>query len=134
MCCAAPLRLPVPVPVPVLCRCGSDLSAFVVCCVQGFWGLFCERVREVCTATSCQNGGTCFQSGNRISCACTCGYAGTFCEVAASNFNPAAALTFSAGGGVGYRLDFCSNNNPCQNGGSCYNAVNGQTFQCSCKV
>jgi hypothetical protein len=115
---------------------GQDIAAppYQCSCPPGYWGVFCERVREVCSASSCQNGGTCLDfGGNRIRCVCTCGYAGERCEVAASNFNPAAALTFSAGGGVGYRLDFCTNS-PCQNGGSCLNSLDGQGFGCLCKV
>ena len=37
-------------------------------------------IGQLCTATPCQNGGTCLESGNSRTCDCIAGYTGEDCE------------------------------------------------------
>lgn len=105
-------------------------------CTAGWAGAMCEIAVEQCTATTCSNGGVCIQSGysSKLSCSCPCGYAGERCEIMATNVNADSIAQYSnnGAGGVGYRLEFCSQE-PCQNGGTCVHTLNGQGFNCQCK-
>jgi hypothetical protein len=109
-------------------------------CNSNYTGIRCETPVMTCANTPnyCQNNGICLSTGGtrdgaKPGCICPCGYAGDRCELMAGNANAAGLTLLSgSGGGVGYRLDFCSGA-PCQNGGSCYNTPNGQNFICICK-
>jgi len=117
------------VALPYTCQCNSNYT-----------GIRCETPRITCANTPnfCQNGGLCIagvttMDGQRPTCICPCGFAGDNCELQASNADRnSLSMLSNVNGGVGYRLDFCSNS-PCQNGGTCYNAMNGQSFICICK-
>lgn len=100
----------------------------------GYMGQMCEQLVERCTADTCKNGGHCFNSNVGPSCSCPCGYAGDRCEIMATNVNAdsVAQLSNNGAGGVGYRLEFCSQA-PCQNGGTCFHTNDGQNFECHCK-
>jgi hypothetical protein len=109
-------------------------------CNANYTGIRCETPKVTCANSPnyCQNGGNCVAvggavDGSRPGCICPCGFAGDRCELQASNSDRNSLLMLSnVNGGVGYRLDFCSNA-PCQNGGTCYNSMNGQGFLCICK-
>jgi len=104
-------------------------------CAAGFFGQYCENTIQLCGPNACLNNGVCSNSNNqRITCACPCGYAGDRCELMAANADAESLASFAGNGrgGVGYHLDFCSNN-PCVNDGTCLGLPNGQEFFCACK-
>ena len=43
-------------------------------------------IGQLCTATPCQNGGTCLESGNSRTCDCIAGYTGEDCETGGELF------------------------------------------------
>jgi len=97
----------------------------------------CETQTTWCSANpatpTCQNGGYCYNSTTGYQCSCPCGFAGTSCEIAASNIRTASVMQFASDGygGIGYRLALCQGQ--CQNGGTCLTLLNGQNFYCACK-
>ena len=43
-------------------------------------------IGQLCTATPCQNGGTCLETGNNRTCDCVAGYTGQDCETGGQLF------------------------------------------------
>lgn len=91
-------------------------------CALGYTGATCSDCRagyssgvdgctldQVCTATSCANGGTCTTTSGRVSCQCATGFSGAFCEVA---------------------MQTCAQNNPCSSHGGCLDQ--GGIARCAC--
>jgi len=108
----------------------SYKEPFQCICPVGYYGDNCELTTNptaTCTATTCQNGGTCMNLSNGPVCACPCGYAGDTCEITAVN------RLINGVVGIGARMDFCSAGVNCQNGGTCLNTPEGQGFSCACK-
>ncbi|XP_019639764.1 PREDICTED: fibropellin-1-like [Branchiostoma belcheri] len=69
---------------------------------------FCARDVHVCSSAPCQNGATCQDGANSLTCRCAPGYTGLHCET---------------------NIDECSSD-PCQNGAVCQDGVNSFTCQC----
>jgi len=61
-----------------------------------------------CTASSCLNGGSCYNTGNDFICLCKPQFSGPTCALQSPVTTP----------------------NPCQNGGSCFK--HGNSFVCVC--
>ena len=79
-------------------------------CSEGYTGETCEiLINDPCENSPCQNSGTCVvESGTDFSCICADGFMGSDC---------------------GIDIDECATE-PCLNGGSCVDGVNG--FSCEC--
>jgi hypothetical protein len=108
-------------------------EAYMCQCATGFYGATCEATTDpskvVCPAENpCSNGGTCFVKPGKkyYQCGCPCGYSGHRCQIEASN------RLFNGVVGIGGRMRFCSNGVSCQNGGTCFDDKNGQSFGCTC--
>ncbi|XP_066275117.1 fibropellin-1-like [Branchiostoma lanceolatum] len=69
---------------------------------------FCARDVYVCNNSPCQNGATCQDGTNSLTCRCTPGYTGAFCET---------------------DIDECASS-PCLGGGTCVDHVN--SYSCVC--
>ncbi|CAF1211592.1 unnamed protein product [Adineta steineri] len=79
-----------------------------------------------CTASLCQNGGTCHSLGAQYICVCNSQWSGPICNVPNSiNTTMTTTTTTTAAPGT----DACSPN-PCLNAGTCYKHGNG--FVCVC--
>ncbi|CAF3981855.1 unnamed protein product [Adineta steineri] len=69
----------------------------------------CEYQDRCSTNNSCLNNATCYLNVGRELCICAPGYTGTYCD---------------------QQIDECLSS-PCQHGGSCYDALNNYTCDCS---
>ncbi|XP_078661760.1 uncharacterized protein LOC144905833 [Branchiostoma floridae x Branchiostoma belcheri] len=69
---------------------------------------FCARDVHVCSSAPCQNGATCQDGANSLTCRCAPGYTGLHCET---------------------NIDECASS-PCLGGGTCVDHVNG--YSCVC--
>ncbi|XP_060079640.1 fibropellin-1-like [Ylistrum balloti] len=100
---------------------------------------------DLCSPNPCQNGGTCSQTGNSMSCACKTGFKGETCEAivecltdtcsnggTCTNTNGVLSCNCVTGftGKTCEIEDLCAPVNPCSNGGTC--SMNGDTFTCKC--
>lgn len=74
----------------------------------GYQGDSCNQKTVTCSLTTCQNGGTCQESGGSVSCICAPGYNGQNC---ATNINECAG-------------------NPCPTASTCIDGIN--TYSCQC--
>ncbi|XP_019627704.1 PREDICTED: uncharacterized protein LOC109472382 isoform X29 [Branchiostoma belcheri] len=110
---------------------------------------------DICDPNPCENGGTCTKRGNSYNCKCSPGYAGRNCEKdidacsakpchvqATCKDKPAPAIDATCTCKSGYLGDGlvngtgCSDineceSNPCQNGGTCTDMVNGYDCRCT---
>uniref|UniRef100_A0A4W6FQQ5 Delta-like protein n=1 Tax=Lates calcarifer TaxID=8187 RepID=A0A4W6FQQ5_LATCA len=109
-------------------KCHSIYQDFYCACPEGYEGKTCERLKEncqttpcqgdlmidscesQCDATTCSNGGTCYDHGDAFRCACPPGWGGNTCNTAKNST--------------------CASS-PCSNGGTCVGG--GDTFTCICK-
>lgn len=97
-----------------------------------------------CSASECQNGGSCYKKGTQNFCVCAPGYTGQHCQTgtetqirATSAFLTSHADPLPTGGwciitlvcGVSEDIDECQSN-PCLNGATCLDGVN--SFTCLC--
>ena len=79
--------------------------------LPGFTGTTCDINIDDCTPGICQNGGTCTDLVNDVSCECVEEYYGDFCEE---------------------KEDNCDGNADCQNGATCVDEHLG--FSCICPL
>ncbi len=79
-----------------------------------------------CIRNPCQNSGTCIEGVNGYSCNCVSGYEGINCETSNLNQNDVSLVILSI---VSDTTDECASS-PCQNSGTCADAVN--EYSCNC--
>lgn len=122
----------------------TGIAAFSCTCPTGFSGATCETNVDDCADDPCVNG-ACTDGNDAYTCACDPGSYGPNCDTACAQGNCTGTVTCDqAGGGnracnacaPGYSgpacetdIDECATN-PCQNGGTCADAVNA--FVCTC--
>ena len=82
--------------------CVDGLSSFHCHCSSGYTGVTCADDVDECSQTDPCLHGSCANTDGSYNCSCEEAYTGTLCD------------TFQ-------QLDYCAKDNPCQNGGSCYN-------------
>ena len=92
------------------CQNGGSCWEGKCCCPAGFSGSKCEIKLDLCTVSSCYNGGTCQASLNGFTCKCLDGFTGAYCQ---------------------NQVDHCLSK-PCQNNGTCVTLY--QTYYCSCSI
>jgi hypothetical protein len=76
---------------------------------------------NACSPNPCTNGGTCYKYGSSYVCVCPSQYSGLTCSVAATTITPSVTTPSTA---------ITCANQPCQNGGVCYNT--GSSYFCYC--
>lgn len=79
-----------------------------------------------CASEPCENGGACFDIGDKYFCACLNGFKGDQCEVDISKESKSLTITKNTNAST----QLCSQS-ICQNGGSCY--ANETMFYCECQ-
>lgn len=79
-----------------------------------------------CSSRPCQNGATCFNTGNTFFCACTSQWSGTICNTPRPTITTTTTTTTTSGAPIGVT---CAQN-PCKNGAQCFNT--GNSFFCAC--
>ena len=91
--------------------CTQELNtyAFTCICNPGYTGLNCEIYIDQCQNIVCQNGGSCYTTGQSYKCACLQGYTGYDCSVV---------------------INQCYSY-PCLNGGTC-NFLGANNYNCNC--
>ncbi|GMS88863.1 hypothetical protein PENTCL1PPCAC_11038, partial [Pristionchus entomophagus] len=63
------------------CEDHQDPTGFTCVCAEGYTGEFCDIPLGLCTDTTCENGGTCYNLDPLSTfCLCPNGYAGNWCE------------------------------------------------------
>ncbi|KAL2096437.1 hypothetical protein ACEWY4_008585 [Coilia grayii] len=92
------------------CKHGTCSQPWQCNCKEGWGGLFCDQDLNFCTNHKpCKNGATCTNTGQgSYTCTCQKGFTGDRCEK---------------------KINVCDSN-PCKNGGSCKDMVDG--YSCSC--
>lgn len=92
------------------CIHGTCKQPFECTCKEGWGGLMCDQDLNFCTNHKpCMNDATCSNTGQgSYTCTCKPGFSGTDCEIETNECD----------------------SNPCKNGGSCNDLVNG--YSCSC--
>ncbi|XP_035987412.1 delta-like protein C isoform X2 [Fundulus heteroclitus] len=92
------------------CLHGTCLQPWQCNCKEGWGGLYCDQDLNYCTNhRPCQNRASCTNTGEgSYTCACRPGFSGMNCEVETNECD----------------------SNPCRNGGSCKDLLNG--YSCAC--
>ncbi|EDO35864.1 predicted protein, partial [Nematostella vectensis] len=133
--------------------CKDGINGFTCECPVGYSGSTCEIDTDECASDPCQNGATCNDGLNNYTCACISGFTGTNCETIeapcglrtspsmhvlgtvhrhrSSQFVDECLIGFLDSLGVLSYIDDCAGN-PCANGGTCKDRING--FTCECPV
>ncbi|GMR40427.1 hypothetical protein PMAYCL1PPCAC_10622, partial [Pristionchus mayeri] len=123
----------------------TNPSGFICICATGYTGDICDVPLGLCTETSCENGGTCYNLDPlSIFCLCKEGYAGQRCErmINFGCFNKGTARRDgSCACTTPWEGTFCTLlKNPvpvevcgCANGGTCVYDVTNEIEQTSCK-
>jgi len=114
--------------------CFNTGNSFICLCPAQYTGLTCNLQQSVttavpttassinaCASSPCQNGGSCYKYGSSFVCVCTGQFTGATCNVIKTTTSP--TLTTPS-------TTITCANQPCQNGGTCYNA--GSSYFCYC--
>lgn len=92
-------------------QCIDLINDYECNCTDDYYGELCElkRVNGLCATVICQNGGICREYGkNGFTCQCITGFTGSNCQT---------------------NIDECQSQ-PCNNGGTCIDAIND--YDCTC--
>ncbi|XP_070188097.1 uncharacterized protein [Littorina saxatilis] len=130
--------------------CFSSTQGFSCSCLSGFNGNRCEENINDCSLQSCNRKGTCIDQVNGFTCACLENYQGNQCEQqelrgcdifpcgensTCRNTNDYHRVCDCFPGFTGPLCDMEINeceSQPCLNGGTCTDKVNG--FECACRA
>uniref|UniRef100_A0A3Q1ETW3 Slit homolog 2 (Drosophila) n=1 Tax=Acanthochromis polyacanthus TaxID=80966 RepID=A0A3Q1ETW3_9TELE len=106
-------------------------------CPEGFEGDTCEINIDDCEDNDCENNSTCVDGINNYTCMCSPEYTGnTVCKLHEAHFLFCMFVHFRCECTPGYVGEHCEldyddcEENKCQNGGQCIDAVNGYTCVC----
>lgn len=128
-----------------ICRHRNDNFGHYVCdetgskvCLPGWQGEFCQEA--VCTEKCNSSRGYCDKP---FECRCLLGWTGESCDKCIPNpgcvhgycYEPWQCICQSGWGGRYCNIDqhYCTNHQPCRNGGTCINDAN-KNFTCACSV
>ncbi|CAF4517491.1 unnamed protein product [Rotaria sp. Silwood2] len=114
--------------------CFNTGNTFLCLCQPGWAGALCDVPSTTtiqtsttpsninhCSPNPCLNGGTCYRHGNSYVCTCPSQYTGLTCGLVKTTTAPAITTPNTA---------VTCNNQPCQNGGTCFSA--GNSYFCYC--
>uniref|UniRef100_A0A1I8HH94 Notch n=1 Tax=Macrostomum lignano TaxID=282301 RepID=A0A1I8HH94_9PLAT len=106
-------------------------------CKIGFSGTHCETNIDDCIGHRCQNNATCLDGVNNYTCNCSPGFTGRYCETRlhyCTDYNPCQnggeCVTDPATGYSPKQNEFWAFKRPCMNGGSCIDGIGSYTCQC----
>lgn len=130
--------------------CVSNASGFSCSCPSGFRGSQCEENINDCPVNACTGRGTCIDGVNSYTCDCVDNFSGTFCQTKQKNgcdIFPCGANSTCRPTNDYHRVCDCfpgftgplcdreineCESQPCINGGTCHDLING--FICSCRA
>ncbi|XP_057309002.1 fibropellin-1-like isoform X3 [Hydractinia symbiolongicarpus] len=107
-------------------------------CKIGYEGKNCEEkeqkgAADPCSSNPCQNGATCINEGDSVTCKCTDGYFGRYCENGGRPVQSAPPMSAPTDAMTTLKTNPC-HPNPCQNGGTCHDFDSGRNYKCICSV
>ncbi|VDH94425.1 Hypothetical predicted protein, partial [Mytilus galloprovincialis] len=140
-------------------QCTDQVNGYMCTCLPGYSGVNCDTETDECSSNPCQNGGSCTDQMNAYKCACQKGYSGDNCQINIDecSSNPCKNKGTCKDGVNSYTCECipgytginCQSDNtnwflfhvnltkinkflsnPCLNGATCTDEVNG--FSCVC--